>query len=96
MPGFSMSAETAAYRILAACARGDAEAVLGLPAKLGVAVRAICPNLLADGMALVNRMLLPRPGGIGTGTAAGWESRGKLPEFATTLSDRAAFANNEI
>jgi hypothetical protein len=91
-----MSAETAARKILAACARGDAEAVLGLPAKLAVAGRALCPNLTASVMALVNRWLMPEPGGIGTAVARGRDSRGALPEFVTTLTDRAAAANNEV
>jgi hypothetical protein len=95
LPGFSMSAESAARKILAACARGDAEAVLGLPAKLAVAARALCPNFVADALALVNRVLLPEPGGIGTAVARGSESRGALPKVATALTDRAA-ANNEL
>jgi short-subunit dehydrogenase len=96
MPGFSMNAETAARKILAACANGDAELVLGLPAKLAVVARAVCPNLTADALALANRWLMPEPGGIGTATARGSESRGKLPTVVTTLTDRAAAANNEL
>jgi short-subunit dehydrogenase len=96
MPGLSMSAECAARKILAACARGDAEIVLGLPAKVAVAVRALAPNLVADALALVNRILMPAPGGIGTAVARGRDSRDRLPEFVTTLSDRAAAANNEL
>jgi NAD(P)-dependent dehydrogenase (short-subunit alcohol dehydrogenase family) len=96
MPGFSMSAETAARKILAACARGDAEAVLGLPAQLAAALRALCPNLVADALALVNRVLLPEPGGIGTAVARGRDSRAGLPALATALTDRAAAGNNEV
>jgi len=96
MPGLSMQAERAARKILAACARGDAEAVLGLPAKIAVAAQAMCPNLVADALALVNRIMMPEPGGIGSASARGLESRGKLPNFATTLADRAAAANNEL
>jgi short-subunit dehydrogenase len=96
LPGFSMSAETAARKILAACARGDAEAVLGWPAQLAAAARALFPNLVADALALVNRVLLPDPGGIGSGVARGRDSRGRLPAFATALTDRAAARNNEV
>jgi short-subunit dehydrogenase len=96
IPGFTMSAETAARKIMAACARGDAEAVLGLPAKLAVAVQGICPNLTSAVLALVNRAVLPEPGGIGTAVARGIESRGKLPATVTTLTDRAAARNNEL
>jgi NAD(P)-dependent dehydrogenase (short-subunit alcohol dehydrogenase family) len=96
VPGFSMSAETAARKILAACARGDAEAVPGWPAQLAAALRALAPNLVADALALVNRVLLPEPGGIGRATARGRDSRSALPAFITTLTDRAAAANNEV
>ncbi len=96
LPAFSMSAECAAQKILSACARGDAEAVLGLPAKLAVAARAVCPNFVTDALALVNRLLMPEPGGIGTAVARGRDSRGTLPTFVTTLTDRAAAANNEL
>jgi NAD(P)-dependent dehydrogenase (short-subunit alcohol dehydrogenase family) len=96
IPGFTMSAESAARRILAACARGDAEAVLGLPAKLLVAAQGVCPNLTASVLSLVNRTILPEPGGIGTAVARGIECRRAVPATVTTLTDRAAVANNEL
>jgi short-subunit dehydrogenase len=96
MPGLSMSAKRAARKTLAACARGDAEIVLGLPAKIAADLQTIFPNLTADLLSLVNRIMMPNPGGIGSASARGLESRGKLPDFATTLADRAAAANNEI
>jgi NAD(P)-dependent dehydrogenase (short-subunit alcohol dehydrogenase family) len=94
-PGLSMSAEVAARKIVAACARGDAEAVLGLPAKLAVAAHALAPNLTADVLALADRLVMPKPGGIGPRTAKGRDSRGALPEFVTTFTDAAAARNNE-
>jgi NAD(P)-dependent dehydrogenase (short-subunit alcohol dehydrogenase family) len=96
MPGLSMSAEAVAREVLAACGRGDAEAVPGLPARLGVVLNALCPNLMASVMDFVNRVVMPRPGGIGTGVATGSESRGSLPRVFTALTDRAAAANNEL
>lgn len=96
IPGLSMSAEAAACKIIAACARGDAEAVLGLPAKFAVAVHALFPNLTADVLALVDRWGLPESGGIGTAVAKGRDSRGKLPAAVTAHTDRAAARNNEI
>ena len=95
IPGFSMSAEEAARKILNACARGDAELVLGLPAKAAVVAEAICPNLISGILALVNRAILPKPSGDSSVTARGSESRGRLPSCITTLTDRAALTNNE-
>lgn len=96
LPGLSMSAEAAARKTLDACARGDAEVVLGLPAKVAVAAQGVCPNLTATALALVNRLVLPDPGGIGPAVAKGSESRGTLPQVATVLSDRATVRNNEV
>jgi NAD(P)-dependent dehydrogenase (short-subunit alcohol dehydrogenase family) len=96
LPGLSMSADCAARKIIDACALGDAEAILGVPAKLAVAMQAISPNLMSSALALVNRHILPDAGGIGTSVVKGWQSRGKTPSTSTILTDRAAFANNEI
>jgi NAD(P)-dependent dehydrogenase (short-subunit alcohol dehydrogenase family) len=96
LPGPSMSAERAARKILDATARGDAEVVLGLPAKLAVAAQAVAPNLTSALMALANRYVMPAPGGIGTAVAKGRDSRGKLPGAATVLTARAAARNTEM
>lgn len=95
IPGFSMNGERAARQIADACARGDAEVVLTLPAKLAVAVQGIAPTLTANVLALANRHALPAPGGIGPGRRTGADSRRVLPSAVTVLSDRAAAANNE-
>jgi short-subunit dehydrogenase len=96
IPGFSVNAERAASRILAACARGDAECILTLPARLAVALQGLCPNLVEDMAALANRLVMPEPGGVGPRPVKGKDSRGVLPDAATTLSDRAAVENNEL
>jgi hypothetical protein len=95
-PGLSMHVQSAARAILHACAVGDAELVLGLPAKAAVAAQAVCPNLTAEVMAGVNRVVLPEPGGIGPAIARGRDSRGKTSKLVTTLSDLAAVRNNEL
>jgi short-subunit dehydrogenase len=95
IPGFSMSGGAAARQVVAACARGDAEVVLTLPAKLAVAAQAVAPTLTANVLALANRYVLPDAGGIGPARRTGAESRGKTPPVFTALSDRAAAANNE-
>jgi NAD(P)-dependent dehydrogenase (short-subunit alcohol dehydrogenase family) len=96
IPFLSMNAECAARKVLDACARGDAEVVLGIPAKVAVAIQGMCPNLMSKALELVNHWILPNPGGIGAGVAKGRESRGKLPSIVTTLPDRAAAENNEL
>jgi short-subunit dehydrogenase len=96
IPGLSMNADRAARQILTACARGDAEVVLTVPAKLAVALEGICPSLMSEVMALVNRHVLPEPGGVGPRQVKGKDSRGLLPDAVTTLNDRAAADNNEL
>ncbi len=95
-PGASMNADVAARKVIDACAIGDAEIVLGLAAKLSVALHALFPNLTASAFTLVDRLILPTPGGIGTESRKGTESRGRLPEAVTTFTDRAAERNNEV
>jgi short-subunit dehydrogenase len=96
IPGIAMDAERAARKILNACRYGDAEVVLSLPGKLAALAHGIAPGLVSDINGWVNR-LLPRPGGIGMHSALGWESESKIvPSWLTTLTERAARANNEM
>ncbi len=95
-PGWSTSAESAARSILAACSRGDAEVVIGLPAKTAVLAYALCPNLTADALACLNRWVLPEPGGTGRDANRGRDNYSALPTWVTTLADRAAARNNEL
>lgn len=95
LPGATVSAENAARQIVAACRRGDAELVIGLPAALVVAFHGAFPGLTADLMSVMNRML-PGPGGIGTEQRKGAESETPLTRsWLTALSRRAAAAHNE-
>jgi len=96
LPLLSQSAERAASQIIAACKRGDAEIVLSIPAKLATTMQALFPNYTADLLGLVNRLLLPAPGGIGTAKLAGKDSSSELsPSWLTKLNDIAAHRNNE-
>ena len=96
LPLVSQSAERAARQIIAACQRGDAQVVLSLPAKLATTVHSLLPGWTADVLGLVNRLLLPAPGGIGSAQRLGKHSSSQLsPSWLTTLSDRAAQRNNE-
>ncbi|QSQ19796.1 SDR family oxidoreductase [Pyxidicoccus parkwayensis] len=93
MPFLSMSAETAARKILEACRRGDGEALVGLPAKLASLGRALAPNLTAAVSAFVNRSL---PQDSNTDRVRGSESETPLTQsWLTELTRRAAERNNE-
>jgi short-subunit dehydrogenase len=95
LPGVSMGAERAARRIVEACARGQAELVLSLPAKLAVAFHVRFPNLSAALRTGVAR-LLPGPGGIGTCHAKGEDSESLISRSPlTTLGHRAAERANQ-
>lgn len=96
LPLISMSARRAARQIVAACARGSAEVVLSVPAKLAAKVHGLAPGTTADLLSLVNRFL-PGPGGIGSEKRTGEQSFSKAsPSWATKLSERAAEENNEV
>jgi NAD(P)-dependent dehydrogenase (short-subunit alcohol dehydrogenase family) len=96
LPGLSVSSTYAARAIIRACRAGRAEVVLGVPANLAVAVKALCPELTATLNTWVADRL-PGPGGIGTRAAPGYDSFSAWsPSWLTTLSERAAVKNNEM
>lgn len=96
LPLISMSAETAARRILNAARDGRAELLLSLPTKLATALAAVCPELTAEALSTLANVL-PGPGGIGTMQAKGLQSTSAYaPSWLTRLSDRASARNNEL
>jgi NAD(P)-dependent dehydrogenase (short-subunit alcohol dehydrogenase family) len=93
LPGMSMSAERAARKILEACRRGDAEALVGMPAKLAALARTLAPGLTAAVMAQVNRMM---PQDSSTDRYRGRDSETPLTRsWVTRLTRQAAQKNNE-
>ncbi|RKG53369.1 SDR family oxidoreductase [Corallococcus sp. AB011P] len=93
MMGVSMSAERVARKIIEACRRGDAEALVGMPAKLGAVGRALAPNLTARVLDAVNRLL---PQDSTPERHKGSESETPLTRsWLTEMSRRAAERNNE-
>jgi NAD(P)-dependent dehydrogenase (short-subunit alcohol dehydrogenase family) len=96
LPGLSIGAERAAGQIVEACRYGDPELTISMLAKAAVLMNAISPALVARLSKLAVR-LLPQPAGTeGDVTRRGRESESKwAPSLATTLSDKAAVANNE-
>ncbi len=95
IPLLTISSENAARQVVEACRNGQAERVLSLPAKIGATVQGVAPNLLAEVVAIVAR-LLPAPGGIDEGRRMGKDSESALSESVLTkLTDEAAERNNE-
>jgi short-subunit dehydrogenase len=96
LPGLSMNANRAAHQVLDACARGDSEIVLTVPAKVATLVHGVFPEVTVDVLGVVNRFL-PSPGGIGTDVRTGKQSKSKAsPSWLTALNERAAQENNQI
>jgi len=89
LPVVSIGAERAARRVVDACRAGEAEVVLGLPAKLATWFHGLFPGVTSDLLGLVNRAL-PAPGGIGTQKAKGRDSESSVTESVLTAPSRAA------
>lgn len=97
LPGLTISAERAAHQIIEACRHGDPELTLTVPAKLAVLVNSLAPGSVGRLLMLANRLLPGPDGPAGDRPQKGWQSESKwAPSMATTLTDRAAVANNEI
>ena len=97
LPGFSIAAERAADQILSACAHGDPELTITLPARGAIMLNDLAPELMARLMMMMSRLLPASGGPEGDRSKRGRESESKwAPSWATTLSDRAAVLNNEM
>jgi NAD(P)-dependent dehydrogenase (short-subunit alcohol dehydrogenase family) len=95
LPVSSISAESAARRIIAAARRGDAEAIISVQAKIAAKMNALFPEMTGEILSLVNR-LLPAGGGVGTAKMSGKESESWIaPSILTALADKEIIENNE-
>jgi NAD(P)-dependent dehydrogenase (short-subunit alcohol dehydrogenase family) len=95
-PGITISAETAAARIIRACKNGQAEVMLSAVARIAATVHGVFPGMTSEINSLVNAML-PAPGGIGTERALGRESESNVTRSPlTTTTRQAAVRNNEV
>jgi short-subunit dehydrogenase len=95
LPVSSISAESAARQIVAATTRGDAELIISPQAKIATKMNAFFPEMTADILSLVNR-LLPSNGGIGTAKVRGKDSQSAFaPSILTALADKEIIENNE-
>lgn len=98
IPGMTIAAGRAAARILDACRHGDPALTITLPAAWLAATNVIVPGAIGRAMMLVTRAL-PGPGGAaGNQIRQGRETTPPerwVPSVITTLTNRAAAANNE-
>jgi NAD(P)-dependent dehydrogenase (short-subunit alcohol dehydrogenase family) len=95
-PLLSTSSAAAARQIVEACRYGTAEIVITPQARLARLVSCLLPNVTAEIMGLIAR-ILPGPGGSeGDQLKRGWESRSLMaPSFLTQAADRASMQNKE-
>jgi len=96
LPGLSISAETAARRIIEACRRGDAEVLFPITARLAAVANTVAPGATSALLGAVD-WLLPGPGKRAQGRHRGAESQSWLsPSWLTRLGDSAARTYNQL
>ncbi|WP_375434324.1 SDR family NAD(P)-dependent oxidoreductase [uncultured Hymenobacter sp.] len=96
MPAITVGADSAARQIWNACRRGDAELIIGLPAKLLSAFHGLAPGTTADMLSWVNRALPSPTGEQGDARRYGHESESAITKsWLTTLTRKAEKANNQ-
>lgn len=93
LPGTTIEAEKAAALLIDACRYGDAEVVIGWPAKLAVVANALAPEIVAHAMALADQLVLPDAAGRGgTQARSGWRSLSDwIPSTLTRFTEKAAW-----
>jgi len=97
LPLASIDADRAARQIIAASRRGDAELIITLQAKLAVLAHDLAPELFADAMALMNRILPAPTTPDGDQARPGRESESRwAPSPLTAPTYEAAHDNNEL
>ena len=96
LPGLSISAETAARRIIEACRRGDAEVLFPITARLAAVANAVAPTATSALLGAVD-WLLPGPGKRPQERHRGAESQSWLStSWLTRLGDSAARTYNQL
>jgi NAD(P)-dependent dehydrogenase (short-subunit alcohol dehydrogenase family) len=97
LPLITVDAHRAAWQIVDAAKHGDAELIVGWPARLMVAAAGIAPNALAGVMALANRILPAPDEDFQQERRSGWQSASKwAPSVLTRMSEQPAIENNEL
>ena len=97
LPLMTIDSARAARQIVDACRCGDAELIVGWPAKLAVVAEAVCPSVVAWGMAMANRALPKPDDASGDRAHSGWQSLSPwAPSRLTRLTEQAALENNQM
>jgi NAD(P)-dependent dehydrogenase (short-subunit alcohol dehydrogenase family) len=97
IPFFSVAAVRAARQIVDACRRGEAELIVGWPAKLAVVANALSPAVVALGMRVANALLPPPADASGNRAYSGWQSVSSwAPSRLTRLTEQAAVQHNQL
>jgi NAD(P)-dependent dehydrogenase (short-subunit alcohol dehydrogenase family) len=99
LPGLTIDAGRAAARPVYACRHGDPALTITPQAALLAAANVVAPGTVARAMMLVSRMLPGSAGPSGNQVKRGRElgpSDRWVPSVVTSLTDRAAAANNEV
>jgi len=93
LPGVSISARRAAWRIVRAIEHGESEIALSWAAQAATVASGLAPGFVAAALAVVQRLL---PRGKDPTPFRGSASESKLaPRALTFLTDRAAIRNNQ-
>ncbi|QDT07244.1 Putative ketoacyl reductase [Rubripirellula lacrimiformis] len=96
LPVFSMNAEQAAKQILQACRHGRGDLFVHSPLNISVMLQQLFPEITQEILSLA-AAVLPTMGGIGRDAAKGHQSESAWsPSVLTTLTQRAAAANNQF
>jgi short-subunit dehydrogenase len=96
MPLASINSARAARQIVQACRRGDAQLIITNQARLAVVTKNLFPELTADVLSVIGRVLPRAKYADGTVLKRGWESRSVVaPSLLTRLSDNAVERNLE-
>ncbi|UYZ63781.1 SDR family NAD(P)-dependent oxidoreductase [Hymenobacter weizhouensis] len=97
LPALTVDAESAARQIWNACRRGDAELIIGLPAKVLSAFHGLLPGTTANLLSWVNRALPGPAGEAGDERRRGYESESEVSRsWLTNLTRKAEKQNNEV
>jgi len=97
IPLLTVDAARAARQIVEACRAGDAELLVGWPAKLVAIANAVAPAAIALGMQITNALLPPPRDASGNRAHSGWQSLSPwAPSRLTVLTERAAVEHNQL